>query len=323
MCLVPKKRRANRRVLSLLIVGLLALSMGFGDLQTAYARGENSAAGAAPSNDSVSSPIIISSLPYTNTQSTNEATTSDSDPLIPCLGETGYYSVWYAYSPEFSAQIDVDTFGSDYDTVLAVYSYSGSLTFVECNDDTNSLQSALTFNAAAGETYYIEIAGYGTESYGNLILNVDNIPEPPPNDDVGSPIFISGLPYTNTQSTIMATTVESDPRIPCIGRTGYNSVWYEYTPGISGQIGVDTFGSDYDTVLAVYRYSGNLIFVACNDDSTNFQSALSFYGVAGVTYYIEITGFWTESYGNLTLNVENRAVTVGPMWRSQELLWDG
>lgn len=312
MHLVRKKRVANRRIISFLMISLLASSVGFGDLPTAFARGENASNISPPSNDDVGSPLSISSLPYTITQSTSEATTGDSDPSIPCIGWSGSHSVWYEYTPGVSGRIGVNTFGSDYDTVLAVYSYSGGLTFVECNDDSSSLQSALLFAGDAEVTYYIEVTGYGPESYGNLTLNVESR-EPPANDDVGSPLLVSSLPYTNTQITRDATTGDSDPLIPCIVGTGYHSVWYEYTPGSSGWIDVNTFGSEYDTVLAVYRYSGNLIFEKCNDDSSGLQSALSFYGAAGVSYYIEVTGYGTQSYGNLTLNMERRGITLGPI----------
>lgn len=44
-------------------------------------------------------------------------------------------------------------------------------------------------------------------------------------------------------------------------------MWYEYTPKPNQQIRIDTFGSDYDTVVAMYTGNrGTLIEIACNDD---------------------------------------------------------
>src|SRR5262249_47428152 len=70
----------------------------------------------------------------------------------------------------------VDTVGSDYDTVLSVYTGScGNLTRLACSDDFGSTiaesnRSVLTFAARAGTTYLIEVSGKGTG--GNLKLRL-------------------------------------------------------------------------------------------------------------------------------------------------------
>ncbi len=89
-----------------------------------------------------------------------------------------------------------------------------------------------------------------------------------------------------------------------------NTVWYTVT-GTGGPITVDTAGSDYDTVMAVYTGSpGSFETVACLDDvpldpvGRTLQAAITFDSVAGVTYYVQIGGF-PESfpYGNLRVAV--------------------
>jgi hypothetical protein len=46
--------------------------------------------------------------------------------------------------------IEANTFGSDYDTTLSVYTGSrGALTQIACNDDADLLQSLVRFNATA------------------------------------------------------------------------------------------------------------------------------------------------------------------------------
>ena len=55
----------------------------------------------------------------------------------------------------------VDLTGSAYDTGLAVYSGDcAALTEVGCNDGLQGLQSAVTFAATAGTTYYIQVGGF-------------------------------------------------------------------------------------------------------------------------------------------------------------------
>jgi Ca2+-binding RTX toxin-like protein len=97
-----------------------------------------------------------------------------------------------------------------------------------------------------------------------------------------------------------------------------SSVWYQWTPNLTGPARIDTFGSTFDTVLAVYTGTdvATLTPIASNDDTnTSLQSQVRFTATAGVTYRIAIAGFNTTS-GFLTLTwrqippCNNRTVTV-------------
>src|SRR5262249_60343341 len=100
------------------------------------------------------------------------------------------------------------------------------------------------------------------------------------------------------------TTAVDDPVI-CSGGKGNNSVWYSITPTSGGEMGVDTSGSDYDTVVSIYTGScGALTQAACNDDFGNTlgnRSLLTFHSFAGQTYLIPSAG--KTGRGALTLRV--------------------
>ncbi len=90
-----------------------------------------------------------------------------------------------------------------------------------------------------------------------------------------------------------------------------NTVWYKVT-GTGGEVTVDTAGSDFDTVLAVYtaNASGGFTSVACVDDvpvdpiGRTLQAAATFPTTAGTTYYVQIGGFPEAlPYGNLRVAV--------------------
>ena len=73
----------------------------------------------------------------------------------------------------------IDTLGSSFDTVLAVYtgnSLSG-LTERACNDDIGggNLQSRVSFAAAGGTTYWVQASGFSGHS-GNLTVNFTGVP---------------------------------------------------------------------------------------------------------------------------------------------------
>ena len=86
-------------------------------------------------------------------------------------------SVWWRWMASTSERMSIDTFGSDYDTVLAVYRGDAvdALEEVASNDDTRSLQSHVAFTATAGTEYWIAVGGYSGQT-GNITLNWDLLP---------------------------------------------------------------------------------------------------------------------------------------------------
>jgi hypothetical protein len=137
------------------------------------------AVAAPPTNDSSASPIAVTGpLPYSNSQDTTDATPATTDP--DCGGGP---TVWYSYEPSQDLRVRADTFGSDYDTTLWVGTGSTEPDTIDCNDDAGyEVQSAVTFDAVSGTTYYFMVGaccGEPDASGGNLVFNVDEAPPPP------------------------------------------------------------------------------------------------------------------------------------------------
>ncbi|MBM3823990.1 MAG: hypothetical protein FJ404_14085 [Verrucomicrobia bacterium] len=82
-------------------------------------------------------------------------------------GVIGGASQWFTYQAEADGSLLVSTGGSEFDTVLAVYTGSGadfeSLTLVACDDNSgpNGATSLVRFTATAGTVYYIAVDGIG------------------------------------------------------------------------------------------------------------------------------------------------------------------
>jgi hypothetical protein len=130
---------------------------------------------AAPANDDITQATPITALPFTDALDTKEATTAPDDPDCAGNGQT----VWYAFTPAADVFVLADTFGSDYDTTLSVYTGApGALTQIDCNDDFNGLQSAVLFQATAGTTYFIMAGSCCGNPGGNLLVSVDVAPPP-------------------------------------------------------------------------------------------------------------------------------------------------
>lgn len=129
-----------------------------------------------PANDDISAAIVIEDIPFTLSQTTTLATAGYDDPF--CAGAS--HTVWYSFTPTVDTRVEINTFGSDYDTTLSVYTgVRGALAQVACNDNSGrSSQSMVRFNAAAGETYWIMAGAYYGSSGGHLVLNAVQAPPP-------------------------------------------------------------------------------------------------------------------------------------------------
>src|SRR5689334_17884806 len=79
----------------------------------------SAAAAAPPTNDDFDTPVTVSALPYTNSQDTTDATTAPDDPVCGIFGSS--HTVWYRFTPSSAVAVLADTFGSNYDTTLSVY----------------------------------------------------------------------------------------------------------------------------------------------------------------------------------------------------------
>ena len=139
-----------------------------------------------PMNDSISTPILVAGVPSDHYQSTTDATYSvGSEPSFNSCGQAiGYASVWYRFDPTVNGEVSVDTFGSNYDTMLGVWEgIPGTLTPIVCNNNARgTVQSQVSFNYTSGTTYFIGIAQHGTtQTGGTLRLHLTSFNDVPGN----------------------------------------------------------------------------------------------------------------------------------------------
>ncbi|MFZ5880413.1 MAG: S-layer homology domain-containing protein [Chloroflexota bacterium] len=112
------------------------------------------------SEDNFDGSLEMLTIPYQHTADTTIASVSEDDPEVTNCGlGQGSATLWFEYNPTDNRFVYLDTLGSNYDTFLAVWTGSpGDFTPVVCNDDSSDTnkQSALSFAAESGVTYYIE-----------------------------------------------------------------------------------------------------------------------------------------------------------------------
>jgi len=134
-------------------------------------------------------------------------------------------------------------------------------------------------------------------------LNLTAAIAPPANNMFASRTTLSGETGQITAHNINATKESGEPNHA--GNAGGKSVWWSWTPTVSGIASFDTHGSKFDTLLAVYSGTvlASLIPVAANDNdgSSGNASGVSFTALAGNEYLIAVDGFNGAS-GGIALN---------------------
>ena len=131
-------------------------------------------------------------LPDDSNQASGSNTYATTEPDEPEHADNGgpYHSVWWDWSaPSNSLILDTtatfflhaDTHGSDFDTVLAVYTglTVSNLTQIAANDNAEAgvETSEVSFQFNSGETYHIAVDGKTDSDTGNVVLNYAVIPE--------------------------------------------------------------------------------------------------------------------------------------------------
>ncbi len=132
---------------------------------------------AAPLNDNFANRIPLAGDSIVTAGNNVDATQEPGEPFH--WNSTGGKSVWWSWTAPVSGPATISTFGSDFDTIMAVYTGSAvnALTLIANSDDAQDLQSAVQFDAIANTTYQIAVDGYGTApgtAAGNIQLNINN-----------------------------------------------------------------------------------------------------------------------------------------------------
>lgn len=173
--------------------------------------------------------------------------------------------------------------------------------------------------------HFLGSAGFtASASAARTLTIVPRVVVRPANDDFANRITIAA-PGTVTGTTIDATPEAGQPVIE--GFSDANAVWWRFTPASNGTLTVNTCGSDFDTVLAVFTGAAvnALALVGEDDDTCLYQSQVAFVASAGVEYQIAVAGYSGEE-GDITLTVilettqvaTTTALTVPPLGYFQE-----
>ncbi len=265
---------------------------------------------------------------YPSSYSTERATRSTCEGSETCgTGGSNGHSVWYEFTPPVDGVVTIDTSSSNYNTVLHLYQQNGQFTcptsiggncsalgpsLVACDDDsgTGSTAKLTNIGVSAGLLYKIKISGRGATAYGRMDMNFTYAPlTPPANDGCANATSLLTTLGTHTATDVITNRAGAsvcDGVNACGDPAGdSNSIWFSITPPGDILFSATTSGSNYNTVLNVYRGSCPVVLglppfqtcgrmptsIACSDNISVTDQDSAVYDVpmtAGTDYLIKI-----------------------------------
>ena len=267
----------------LLAVALVAAAIAFPALARA----------ALPANDDFANATVIdeASLPFSDSVAIDDATLESGEP-------SGCYfagkSIWYSITPSSRGVLRADIGSSSFfDRVLYVYrednSGFGGLSTIACASPYYNGQSSATFSVEAGKTYYLQVGGFYSSSIGTLSLSLHSIPAPA-NDDFANATIVGSLPFSDSVDATGAGVESDEPTPSCGYGQSAGTVWYSFTPSVSGSYSASAPWNGFYSQVAAYTGSGlgNLTNLGCRA----FGQLLTFQADAGQTYYLQVGGIF-------------------------------
>ncbi len=259
-----------------------------------------------PRNDNITSAIPVFGSIVTEAVLNTGATAEAGEPQH--AGQAAAHSVWWTWATSESGSwtLILDTFGSSFDTVVAVYQRGadGVLKLIASNDDSPRPGYSGLFSAAyvklpvqGWQTYLIAVDGKGGAS-GRVALSF--ILSANANDDwPGASIAGYGV-FAGDNRGSTAELFEASP-FPY----GRNSVWWQWTAPRTEGVSIISQGSGLDFYVAVL--AGNAVTELTEWASSlaegGFRSALTFLAESGRKYSIVADSRWEET-GEVQLEIK-------------------
>ena len=226
-------------------------------------------------------------------------------------GNSGGASVWWTWTAPTTGSFTFDTRGSDFDTLLAVYTGDSlnRLTAVASNDDDAEgglLQSAVRFSAQQGQTYHIAVDGYGGAT-GAIVLNwrsasVESGPTNPLREQVfdnpapGQPAYVitgdnASLQYwTGPAGTVSQTLYEN------ADGTERVRIFYDDATGAPQTVLNEVSGH----WLSIREAGSNRVDFWAYDGGGSYLGGFAVYEMSGEYYTGEIVGVPAHEWNQIT-----------------------
>ena len=263
-------------------------------------------------------PIVVASLPYTETGGTTNGFGDDYGSGDACGSfYMGGDDIVYSYTPGADECVDI--------TLTNTASWVGVFVLDACPDDpaANCVDSdtqsggdpAISgVSLTGGTTYYIVISTYPSPQTTAFDLEIATCTPPPVGSVCADPIVVASLPYTETGGTTNGFGDDYGSADACGNNyMGGDDIVYSYTPGADECVDITLTNTD--------TYVGVFVLDACPDDpaancvDSDTQSggnpAISGVNLTGgTTYFIVISTWPVPDFTPFDLEIVNCATCL-------------
>ena len=189
---------------------------------------------AAPSNDNFASARTLSNNTGTTTGTNVEATFQFDDEELDHAGDGAGQSVWFRWTAPNDGLYSFNTQGSDFDTVLAVYTGTSLVTLIEEASAHGEIAfgnpARVYFTAVAGTTYRIALDGWFADTNFEGLYRLSWLKVPPPANDN----FANGIVLSGRSGSVNASNREGTKEANEDGDPSGASIWYRFSAPESG-----------------------------------------------------------------------------------------
>lgn len=264
---------------------------------------------ARPFNDDFAQRAVFSGETGISRAGTRHSTREAAEPIH--AGVAGQGSLWWTWTAPRSGTVSFDTRGTNFDTLLAVYTGNSinALSAVASNDNDGSAEtSKVTFAATAGTVYQIAVDAKTAVGNGLVALNTSLLAR---NDAFDSAQRVAGRSWSVRTDNRAATREVGEPRIR--NNNGGSSVWFRWVAPATRRYHIATASADFNTMVGVFTGSAvnsltELTSATLGGDSniTMSSASVTINATAGTTYHIvvdsEVSPAGASTTGEFTLS---------------------
>lgn len=220
----------------------------------------------------------------------------------PSLNLKSKASIWYKFDAPSDGEVIIES-NADFADVLTVFSGTcGNMTEISSSDYGHSMHVK---DLEAGETYYIQSAGFFSTVEGTVCMKLSSAEAAPENDFCGDAINLqlgeSCTISNNTYATF------NGPRPSCdVDPT--SSIWFSFTAPSSGRVLVNT-GADFVSVLSVFSgVCGELQERGCAYNPSKCDEGVVFELEGNEEYFLQVASAQNPfgyTYGDVCVRVSD------------------
>ena len=206
---------------------------------------------AQPSNDNFAESTPVMSVPFEDSVGVFDATVELGEPIEVCAPIAN--TVWYSLTLEEAETLLIDTTGSGFDTVLAVWQGTdiSGLSLVKCVDDTSlGVESRVLLSAEAGETYLIQAGAFYAAPEG-AVLHI-SIGAPPKSSD--KPVIYKGSSRGNMAQSYLDEFEDGSYTSTSVALFDGSAKYARGKPYKSSEVSIFRSSSSYDESTGIYSW---------------------------------------------------------------------